>query len=76
MRLTTLSPSRTDSRSKIAGGEARLGTMSMYMGSSCHAMATIATSIVVLHGYIGKGAIRAIRPESLALMGTKAVPTG
>src|SRR4029450_9012135 len=52
VRLRTLPPSRKDSRSKIAGGELRLGTRSIYMNTKYTNILCILQELIYkLHGY-------------------------
>src|SRR6266478_371409 len=52
VRLRVLSPSRQPSRRRMAGGELRLGTVSMYMGAIMHNLYAQSRETYYLHGNI------------------------
>src|SRR5580700_714014 len=52
VRLVIFPPARDDSRRRIAGGELRLGTTSMYMGEVFAVPNEIKSIYLYLHGYI------------------------
>src|ERR1700693_4856994 len=58
VRFLTLPPTRKLSRSRMAGGELRLGTASMYMAHATTHYAKIQAQSSNLHGYIFRAAQR------------------